>query len=135
MIHARNIVCRSGSVKTEVAYDVNPLKMTPAELFGRRLRQLRREKAATEERDVEQGEVAAAVKDTQPNVARYERGRIPRDIDVVKRLATFYRVNWIWLLHGEGEKYPPSMTEEERPRPAPSARSAAVGGAKPPRKR
>lgn len=90
--------------------------MTPAERFGKRLRQLRREKAYREERDVEQSEVAAATKETQPNIARFERGRIPRDEATVKRLAAFYGVNWIWLLHGEGEKIP--STEREAPRPA-----------------
>lgn len=137
MIHARNMVCRFGSVNTEMDCGVNPLKMTPAERFGRRLRQLRREKSAREERDVEQAEVAQAAKDTQPNVARYERGRIPRDESVTKRLAAFYDVNWIWLLHGEGDKHLPSTTEEFQPRPEsiPTARAAVAGARKRPRKR
>lgn len=78
--------------------------MTQQEEFGKRLRQLRREKSAIEERDVEQGEVAAAVGDTQPNVARWERGRIPKDDATVRRLAEYYGVEFIWLRHGEGQK-------------------------------
>jgi len=74
--------------------------------FGARLRQLRREKSATEERDVEQAEVAKAVGDTQPNVARWEQGRIPKEDDTVRRLAAFYGVSFVWLRHGEGEKRP-----------------------------
>lgn len=125
--------CPAGSVNTQEASNIVAPQLTPAEQFGRRLRQLRREKSAREERDVEQGEVAKAVQDTQPNVARWERGRIPKDTATVKKLADFYGVQWIWLLHGEGEAYPPLPKEQDtEPRPATRAGGArAVGGRSP----
>lgn len=80
--------------------------MTQQEEFGRRLRQLRREKSAREERDIEQGEVAAAIGDSQPNVARWERGRIPKDDATLERLAAYYGVTMPWLRFGKGERHP-----------------------------
>ncbi len=71
--------------------------------FGRRLKQLRRLKSAREERDVPQGEVAAFVGDTQPNVAKWEGGRLPEDENTVRKLAAFYGVNYAWLRLGEGK--------------------------------
>lgn len=104
--------------------------------FGARLRQLRRQKSADEERDVLASEVYKAVGITQPNFSRYELADYePSDVKDVKALATFYKVSWIWLLHGEGQRELPSTTEEERPRPASTARAAAGGGKRPPRKR
>lgn len=97
---------------------------TAAERFGHRLRQLRREKAAREERDLDQAEVAEAVGDTQPNLAKMEKGRLPKDIEKVKRYAAYYGVNWIWLLHDEG----PKGLEVQAPRPAPTSTAPAVVG-------
>lgn len=80
--------------------------MTQQEAFGRRLRQLRRRKAADEERDVEQSEVAEAVGATQASVARWESGRIPKEDDVLRALAAFYGVSFFWLRYGEGSRTP-----------------------------
>jgi transcriptional regulator with XRE-family HTH domain len=80
--------------------------VTQQEAFGRRLRQLRREKSAAEERDVEQTEVAAAVGTTQVNVARWEAGRIPKEDAMLKALAGFYGVSLLWLRYGEGSRAP-----------------------------
>lgn len=99
------------------------VQLTAAQEFGRRLRQLRREKSALEERDIEQEEVAAAVGDSQPNVARWEKGRIPKDAAVIRKLAAYYGVSFPWLLTGEGERTPsglPAGVGALRPRPRPS---------------
>lgn len=82
-----------------------PPQLTLAQLFGRKLRQLRREKSALEERDVEQSEVANAVGETQPNIARYEKGRFPKDEKVTRKLAALYGVSYPWLRLDEGPKY------------------------------
>jgi transcriptional regulator with XRE-family HTH domain len=87
---------------------------TVSERFGHKLRQLRREKSAAEERDVGQGEVADAIGESQPNLARYESGRLPRDENTVRKLAEYYKVNYVWLRLDEGEKRP-----EPRGRPVP----------------
>jgi transcriptional regulator with XRE-family HTH domain len=100
-------------------------QLTLAEQFGRKLRQLRREKSALEERDVEQGEVAKAIGETQPNLARYERGRIPKDETVTKRLAKYYGVEYAWLRLNEGPQYPPIPKE---PRAATSERATGTSG-------
>lgn len=55
---------------------------------------------------MEQAEVAKAVGDKQPNVAKWERGRLPRDHAVVRKLAGFYGVSYAWLLTGEGNRKP-----------------------------
>jgi transcriptional regulator with XRE-family HTH domain len=73
--------------------------------FGRALRQLRREKSAAEERDVSQAEVAKFVGDRQPNVAKWESGSVPDDEAIVRKLAEFYGVTFVWLTLGEGPKY------------------------------
>lgn len=101
--------------------------MTPGQRFGARLKQLRREKAANEERDVDQGEVAETVKETQSNYARWEGGRIPKELETVKSLAAFYGVNWLWLLHGEGPKLldEPTATLDVVAGPKPRSRAAA----------
>ncbi len=81
--------------------------MTQQEQFGRRLRQLRREKSAREEKDIEQSDVAEAVGDTQPNVARWERGRIPRSDETLQALADYYGVSVAWLRLGHGPRVAP----------------------------
>lgn len=92
---------------------------TQQQAFGARLRQLRREKSALEERDVEQSEVAEAVGDAQPNVARWERGRIPKEDNTIRKLATYYGVNFVWLRYGEGPKFPSQIATAELPRDQP----------------
>ena len=104
--------------------------MTDQERFGRRLKQLRREKAAREERDVEQEEVATAIGDVQPNLARWERGRIPKEDETVRKLAAYYGVTFIWLRHGEGAREaPPALVPEPDTRAKPS-RPARASSAK-----
>jgi transcriptional regulator with XRE-family HTH domain len=75
--------------------------VTQQEAFGKRLRQLRRLKAAHEERDVEQTEVAAAVGTTQVNITRWENGRIPKNDAMLHALAAFYGVSFVWLRYGK----------------------------------
>jgi transcriptional regulator with XRE-family HTH domain len=111
-----------------------PPQLTLAQEFGRKLKQLRREKSAHEERDVEQSEVADAIDETQPNLARYERGRFPKDEAVTKRLAAYYRVNYAWLRLNEGEKRPPGLDIPAPARSTPAAAGTAqrnVAGRKP----
>jgi transcriptional regulator with XRE-family HTH domain len=80
--------------------------VTARERFGKKLKQLRREKSAREERDVPQSEVATFVGDTQPNVAKWEGGRFPDDEDTIRRLAAYYNVNYAWLRLDEGPREP-----------------------------
>lgn len=99
--------------------------MTQQEEFGRRLRQLRREKSATEARDVEQEEVAEAIGDKQPNLARWEKGRIPKEDSTVRALAEYYGVAFVWLRHGEGVKKPIAPSGRLAPDPRAGAEQTA----------
>lgn len=81
--------------------DAQPPALTDAEQVGRRLRQLRRELAAREERDVEGAEVAAAVEVSDAAYSRYELGkRIPKPA-VLAALAKHFGVTRSYLLFGE----------------------------------
>ena len=79
--------------------------MTPAQAFGERLAQERREKAARERRDITQRTVAQAVGLTSAAISKYEAGdTIPSD-DILGKIAAFYGVRPSWLRYGEGPKY------------------------------
>lgn len=105
--------------------------MTQQEQFGKRLRQLRREKSAAEHRDVEQGEVAAAIGDTQPNYARWEKGRIPKEDETVRALAAFYGVSFVWLRYEEGKREPGEGERAPHPQAkTPRKRAKGSAGAK-----
>jgi transcriptional regulator with XRE-family HTH domain len=78
--------------------------VSPAQAFGERLAQERREKAAREHRDITQRDVARAVGLTSAAISNYEKGgTIPND-DILAKLAAFYGVRPSWLRYGEGEK-------------------------------
>ncbi len=71
--------------------------------FGDRLAQQRREKAARDQRDIGQKEVAEAVGASEPSVSRWEAGiGVPRDA-TIQRLADYFGVTPGWLRYGDGE--------------------------------
>lgn len=101
--------------------------------FSERLAQLRREKAAREFRDVDQEEIAQAIglsPKQQPYISKWENDTTPKDTAVVKKLAEYYRVSWLWLLHGEeGDSTATTTVEapvEKVADPAPRKRPAAA---------
>lgn len=77
--------------------------------LGQRLAQLRREKAAREERDIDQTEIAKAIgigAKRQAYISRWENGYVVPKDDVLKKLADYYGVTPGWLRYGEGDKVP-----------------------------
>ena len=93
--------------------------MSPAEAFGDRLAQERREKAARERRDITQRDVAKAVGLTSAAISKYEAGEnIPNDA-ILAKIGAFYGVRPSWLRYGEGEKYEATATVEVVAGPAP----------------
>lgn len=75
--------------------------MTLAQEIGERLRQLRREKAAKDRRDVEVQEVAVAVGVSTAAYSRYENGKRKPEDSVLLRLATYFKTSRSFIRHGE----------------------------------
>lgn len=84
--------------------------------FGKRLAQLRREKAYLEERDIWPIDVARGVGAGQSSVSRWENGEVFPTDDAMGKLAAFYGVTRAWLRYGEGEKWAdPKETRAMKP--------------------
>ncbi len=61
-------------------------------------------KAAREERELNQVDVAAALNIPRSTLANYETGRTEPDIETIGRLITFYQIDANWLLSTTGGK-------------------------------
>lgn len=81
-------------------------QLTPVQAFGKRLAQLRREKAFREERDIGPIDVAKAVEAGQSSMSRWENGEVFPNDDTLGKLAGYYGVSRAWLRYGEGERVP-----------------------------
>lgn len=115
-----------------------PTKPTFGELFGARLAQLRRQKAADEGRDIEKQTVAKAVGVSKASYGRYEAGLSMPDEEIMGKLADYFGVTRSWLHYGEGQRTP--APPEEPPHRAefavkPHAYPVEEPSAKPRRKR
>jgi transcriptional regulator with XRE-family HTH domain len=88
--------------------------------LGFRLAQERREKAAREERDIEQNEIAKAAGVTQGSYSRYEADATKPDDETMKKLAAYFGVDPGWLRFGTGQKHP-SPAEVRIPDPTKAA--------------
>lgn len=72
--------------------------------FAKRLAQLRREKAALEERDIDHKAIAKAVGASVASVSRWESGEVFPGDAYLKKLAEYYGVTRAWLRYEEGER-------------------------------
>lgn len=78
--------------------------MTGVEGFGRRLAQERRAKAARDERDIDQKDVAEAIGTSSVNVSRWESGQVVPGDDNIQKLAEYFGVTPGWLRYGVGDR-------------------------------
>lgn len=97
-----------------------------AQAFGKRLAQLRREKAVDDHRDLDRREVAKAIGASPSSVTRWENGEVFPGEDTLADLAKYYGVTRSWLRFGEGERTAPPV---ERPMPRPMPRPTATAKA------
>jgi transcriptional regulator with XRE-family HTH domain len=84
----------------------------PLQSFGKRLAQLRREKAYLEECDIDRRDVAKAADASPSSVTRWENGEVWPGEETMTALAAYFGVNKSWLRYGEGEKRPATATVE-----------------------
>ncbi|MDE5564750.1 MAG: helix-turn-helix domain-containing protein [Oscillospiraceae bacterium] len=61
-------------------------------------------KAAREERELNQIDVAVALNIPRSTLANYETGRTEPDIETIGKLITFYQIDANWLLSTTGGK-------------------------------
>jgi transcriptional regulator with XRE-family HTH domain len=75
--------------------------MTTLQAFAKRIAQERRLKAARDERDISNKDIAEAVGTSDANVSKWIAGlSMPRD-DAMKDLARYFGVRVAWLRYGE----------------------------------
>ena len=109
---------------TNFHFPVNPLTVKE---FGRRLAQLRREKAVADHKDVDRRDVAKAVDASPSSVTRWENGEVFPGEDTMQALAAYFGVTPAWLRYGAGQRGAVAPIEAEEPvaEPAPLSREAA----------
>ena len=78
--------------------------------FGKRLAQLRRQKAADEERDIDRRDVAKAVNVSPSSVTRWENGEVYPGEETMQALASYFGVTPAWLRYGAGDRAAPAPT-------------------------
>lgn len=107
--------------------------------FGSRLAQERREKAAREQRDIAQKDVAEAVGSSGPSVSRWEAGvGGPPSDSMIERLAAYFGVTPSWLRYGQEPRQPDVPTgviERDYEGAEPGTAKRTVEAKKPPAKK